>query len=446
MKLIILHNDDPKNHSLFGFIIDFAREFGHDLDIVSNGKLDSPICLAYGKFRGDFFRFRGSYKISEDDLSILDQNGVPYDYAFLTPDNKGENIFVERMTSPSQFPYTNFICIDDDDIYDYPYAKHHILTRPSKRISTPHVIPIFSKESEFHQTRQGREAELHNHGVLNSIFNNLPRTSNGPGMMEKIPRKIYQTWTEKNLSPVLENMVYLVKKNNPGYEYHLFDDDACRDFIRQNFDEKVLTVYDRIIPGAFKADLFRYCVLYVHGGIYCDIDMICLGSFDSLLNGGTNIFVPVVSDERFPLENRLLFNAFIGIVPEHPIMKTCIDMTVENVLDEVWWNDTSRYIFDLCGPGVLGIAVNEFLGRGKRDSFIGFEDSLQSRNAKIKFLHFNAGGEEFIRSAEGEFFFQNKNGNEIFGNFYRREIEKYYNIIDYFGLVSSGKKPYKMAT
>ena len=55
-------------------------------------------------------------------------------------------------------------------------------------------------------------------------------------------------------------------------EYFLYDDDECSQYIKTNFSSDVLTSYNTLIPGAYRADLWRYCILYKYGGIYLDID------------------------------------------------------------------------------------------------------------------------------------------------------------------------------
>ena len=47
-------------------------------------------------------------------------------------------------------------------------------------------------------------------------------------------------------------------------------------FIKSHFSKRVLYAYDKLIPGAFKADLWRYCIIYINGGIYIDIKYECL--------------------------------------------------------------------------------------------------------------------------------------------------------------------------
>ena len=86
-----------------------------------------------------------------------------------------------------------------------------------------------------------------------------------------IPLNIYQTWHTKDLPPLMKNAVNKIIYNNPRFNYQLFDDDDCRNFIKDNFDSSVLNAFDSLIPGAYKADLWRYCILYKNGGVYLDI-------------------------------------------------------------------------------------------------------------------------------------------------------------------------------
>ena len=62
---------------------------------------------------------------------------------------------------------------------------------------------------------------------------------------------------------------------NPEFNHYLYDDKMCREFIKQNFSDDVLYVFDKLKPGAYKADLWRYCILYINGGIYIDIKFKC---------------------------------------------------------------------------------------------------------------------------------------------------------------------------
>ena len=86
-----------------------------------------------------------------------------------------------------------------------------------------------------------------------------------------IPKLIIQTSFSKNIENLLHyNSILTYIELNPEYEYMFYDNNECRLFIKNNFNEIILNSYDLIIPGAFKADFFRYCFLYINGGCYFD--------------------------------------------------------------------------------------------------------------------------------------------------------------------------------
>ena len=85
-----------------------------------------------------------------------------------------------------------------------------------------------------------------------------------------IPKVIYRTSKTLELSEQQQQAWDLTKLHNPSYTQILYDDGMARDLISKNFDEKVLRVFDMLVPGAAKADLFRYAVIYINGGVYLD--------------------------------------------------------------------------------------------------------------------------------------------------------------------------------
>ena len=91
---------------------------------------------------------------------------------------------------------------------------------------------------------------------------------------QKIPKTIIQTDESNNLCLLKYNSVMSLIELNPEYEYIFFDRIARRKFIRKHFTTEILEAYDTLVPGAFRADLFRYCYLYLHGGCYFDCKMI----------------------------------------------------------------------------------------------------------------------------------------------------------------------------
>lgn len=95
--------------------------------------------------------------------------------------------------------------------------------------------------------------------------------------------KIFQTWkTKTDVNPVLEHWSESWKRHHPGYEYELWDDNDCYDFISNNYPwflQKYMSYSDNI----YRADAVRYFYLYHYGGIYVDIDTMCLQNFDRFI-------------------------------------------------------------------------------------------------------------------------------------------------------------------
>ena len=93
--------------------------------------------------------------------------------------------------------------------------------------------------------------------VKNNDFKiyNQPYTFFKPDYNSIIPRDIYQTWFTKDLPQKMRERVELLKKQNPRFNHYLYDDNDCREFIKNNFKPDVLNAYDSLIPGAYKADL-----------------------------------------------------------------------------------------------------------------------------------------------------------------------------------------------
>ena len=165
-----------------------------------------------------------------------------------------------------------------------------------------------------------------------------------------IPPVIYQTWHSKNLPPLMANSVKLIKLLNPKFKYFLFDDNDCREFIKNNFKPDVLYAYDHLIPGAYKADLWRYCVLFINGGIYLDIKYTPLNGFK---------FINLMESEHLvaDIDNVNIYNALMVCLPKNEILFKAIRQIVENVKTKYYGNG----FLDPTGPGLLSkfVSTNE---------------------------------------------------------------------------------------
>jgi len=88
-----------------------------------------------------------------------------------------------------------------------------------------------------------------------------------------IPKNIFKTGID-DYNKINKDLFSLFNKTideNPGFKIEYYSDKGSREFVKNNFNKRVLDTYDKLIPGAYKADLFRYCILYKRGGIYSDL-------------------------------------------------------------------------------------------------------------------------------------------------------------------------------
>jgi len=61
---------------------------------------------------------------------------------------------------------------------------------------------------------------------------------------------------------------------NPEYKIDFSLDADCIQFIDSELSRSIAELFIHIHRGMYKADLWRLCKLYIHGGVYADIDMV----------------------------------------------------------------------------------------------------------------------------------------------------------------------------
>ena len=187
-----------------------------------------------------------------------------------------------------------------------------------------------------------------------------------------IPLNIYQTWHTKDLPPLMKNTVNKIIYSNPGFNYQLFDDNDCRNFIKDNFDANVLNAFDSLIPGAYKADLWRYCILYKNGGVYLDIKYAPVNGFK---------FINLMEKEHWVLDmdKNGIYNALIVCKPNNEILLRAINKVVENVKNKFYGSNCLHPT----GP----IMLAEFFTQSDKNNFDMYHDIYQS--IENRFVFFN---------------------------------------------------------
>lgn len=150
-----------------------------------------------------------------------------------------------------------------------------------------------------------------------------------------IPKIVYQTWYQKkNIPTAYQKIINHNKKLNPEYRFILYDDwDLKRLFERA--PATIRDAYFRINPhyGPARADLFRYYIIYLNGGIYLDIKIRCKKPFRQYIFNDDHCLLSYWELENFNkdyLQNRYgeLQNWHLIYEPNHPVLKKMLDAII----------------------------------------------------------------------------------------------------------------------
>ena len=171
-----------------------------------------------------------------------------------------------------------------------------------------------------------------------------------------IPAIIHQTFISADLPDGTYGAARSWIDMNPEYEYRFYDDTDQIELIKSGFGEDVLTAYNKLPPGAFRADLWRYCTLYQKGGVYADIDTVCQTGLSEILRPDDAFVVPNAGTVP-----HAAFNAFICCSAGHPILASAIEYATKTVLSSRSFDG-----YAMVGPGALGTAINLSIGKDPR--------------------------------------------------------------------------------
>lgn len=151
----------------------------------------------------------------------------------------------------------------------------------------------------------------------------------------KIPLIIHQTWKTKNIKePKFIKGVESWKKLNPEFEHILYDDKDCLNFITKQYPE-YREFYESLELPVQKADIFRYLIIHKYGGIYTDIDTLCLKNIQTVLDSPM-----IVGIEYLPEFNKgkTQYNQwFFGSVPNNPIFIKTVEEIIKRKKKLDFW-------------------------------------------------------------------------------------------------------------
>lgn len=200
-------------------------------------------------------------------------------------------------------------------------------------------------------------------------------------MMKMIPKIIWQTY-ECNYSELDSKALEFSnswKTLNPEWEYKYVSGKEREDFVLKNFGEEWHKIYLSYTAGVLKADLWRYMCLYINGGVYSDLDILCKKPIEYWLDTKLNF---VVSEEpNAPGYTQMMFasspnNIFLENILKDIKEQFYLNKTYKNIVDyEI--NEVGYVIFTNSINNTLSTHSDKFMLYTGEDSKKIHKDSIQ---------------------------------------------------------------------
>ncbi|MBA3752486.1 hypothetical protein H0X06_06930 [Candidatus Dependentiae bacterium] len=202
-----------------------------------------------------------------------------------------------------------------------------------------------------------------------------------------IPKIIHQIWVGPKTPPtIFKESQESIKKHHPGWEYKLWTDEDIPhlQLYNQGF-------YNASVNYGEKADILRYELLYRYGGIYLDVDFVCLKPLDELLQ--YDLFVSI---QPLDCEGEIA-NGIIGSIASHPILQDCM-VTIKDdwhafnpssVVDKVGPRHFQKSFMRFVKNGashIIAFPASFFYPIGLKDRLIGLENNNGKNNHQISSL------------------------------------------------------------
>ena len=180
-----------------------------------------------------------------------------------------------------------------------------------------------------------------------------------------IPKNIFLTHKSTdyiNSKPELRRSIHSWLKYKKDYRIFYYDNAMCDLFIKKNFSEDVYRAYQRLPLAVMKADLWRYCVIYMYGGIYTDADAECMVHPDIFTSPKTLLVCG-------PEVDGIHLCQWCFAAPKYsPIIKSIIDLSVERILG-IPKMKGEHIIHYLTGPGCFTDGIEKYLTENNKKTF-----------------------------------------------------------------------------
>lgn len=188
----------------------------------------------------------------------------------------------------------------------------------------------------------------------------------------KIPKIVHYTFKTNYLPKNIVDVINHNKEMCKDFEFKFYDDNDIDNFINENFNPNIYNAFKSINDnlGAMKADFFRYCVLYIHGGVYVDIKSKIMHPLGKIIhpNDICILDIPRNNLERWRRYSPTHEQWVLMFAPKHPYLLSVINLIVNYInnrhnpsIQGIRTLNTKEKILNITGPDAFSRAINLYL-------------------------------------------------------------------------------------
>lgn len=201
---------------------------------------------------------------------------------------------------------------------------------------------------------------------LDNVVQSVLNSKNADQKFSKVPRILWKS------SPVLDRttraVLSRIAQHEPEWQVIFMDDRACHAFMQYYFAGKggAFEAYETLIPGAFKSDLFRACLLHRYGGIWSDIKQKYIVPLDAIFDvhmPGTQLIQDIFVPEPDGSVQSRIYNALFAASPQSGYLKVCINTILDHVGSRYTGTGYATPFLAITGPYAWQKAFESFLTR-----------------------------------------------------------------------------------
>jgi alpha 1,6-mannosyltransferase len=208
---------------------------------------------------------------------------------------------------------------------------------------------------------------------------------------------------------------YQMSWQTSQFAYTFYSDAAALTLLQNHLPEYLPTFLALPTP-ILKTDFFKYAVLYVHGGIYSDLDVSLIHPlpWPELQEYDASMLVGIEGDNTLTgLSRGLQFESWtIASVPKHRVLLCALNRVRDKtqVYAPIWspLTNIEEIIMDWTGPGIWSDCVTEYIGEDERDKLHRITEPKQIKDVLVlpRRSLGSLDGEEIGDEVRGKHFFQ----------------------------------------